>query len=170
MPIPPLLSLNGFGGTPVQVHEILDAVNPVQIGSDVPGPIGAFTLDVATRAQFSGLSKMFKGERYCVTLSGAGDIQVRREDEGGAGAWGVVFTPAAGASLSNAESTGLQIVKFGSTTALLVPAANVTAVFTRGGLGPWLPTPCYLLGGRLPEPHLRGRQPQQQPRHPCLRD
>jgi len=118
MPIPNLLALNAFGSLPLQMHELQGGITPAQIGSDFGGTNRVFTEVTSHRGNHGNFAKTFKGERYCLTLSTT-LAEVRRENEGGAGVWGVVFTHSLTATFTNPEYF-LHIVKDGNDIALVM--------------------------------------------------
>jgi hypothetical protein len=119
MAIPPLLALNAFDTLPLQVHEITGGTSASQIGSNIStGSPAVYVPSVVVKGNHNGHAKTFKGERYCITLT-SGNYHVRREDEGGSGVWGIVYTSTAGASLNGSEFAGLHIVQDGNDIALV---------------------------------------------------
>jgi len=125
MPLPPLLTLNGFGSLPLQVHELIGGTSPTQIGLNLAGTNQVFVPNVGYKGNSNGYVKTFKGERYCLTLSTT-TVEVRRENQGGAGVWGVVY------GFTNLVSTAtpeylMQIVKDGADVALVVVFIRLAA-------------------------------------------
>lgn len=141
MPIPNLLVLNAFGSLPLQMHELQGGVSTVQIGSDLGGTNQVYVPSEAIKGNHGNFCKTFKGERYCLTISTVTG-QVRRENEGGAGAWGVVFTHSVTGSFNGPEYF-LHVVKDGSDIALVMGFACATthnfasAKSNTGQLGSW---------------------------------
>lgn len=124
MPIPPYLALKGKGGAPIQMHEILAGVAPNQLGSDLAGTTG-WARTTQARNQYAKLATNFKGERFCLVPGALGNPEVRREDEGGAGTWGVVFTGAQATQSGTAEThvSGLFAIKDGGNNDIILAFA-----------------------------------------------
>lgn len=119
MPIPTFLALNAFGSLPLQVHEISGGTSSTKIGSDIStGSPAVYVPSEFVKANHSAYALTFKGERFCATGT-AGNYHIRRENEGGAGNWGIVYTPTSGATSNGPEQSGLKIVKDGNDTALV---------------------------------------------------
>lgn len=146
MPIPPLLSLNAFGSLPLQVHELVGGTAPSQIGSNLSGGgLQVFVPGVATKGNMQAHAVTFKGERYCLALSTT--LEVRRENQGGSGNWGVVYTFTVAGTFNSPETLGLKIIKDGGDIALVTgfvrgsgPNQIVFAKSNTGQVGSWTET------------------------------
>ena len=124
MPIPPILTLNGFdGATDRQVHELSAGTTPSQIGSNISGTAN-WPLSSGTRYNHNGFAKTFKNERYCIVKAAGNLASIRRENEGGSGNWGQVGVSTT--TVSNDDCSGLHIVKDSSNNdiALVTVVAN----------------------------------------------
>jgi hypothetical protein len=144
MPIPPLLALNAFDSLPIQVHELVGGTTPTQIGSDLGGAgLQVYVPGAGNKGNMQAHALTFKGERYCIVITTT--LEVRRENEGGAGNWGAVYTFGAAGSL-NEPTYGLKIVKDGGDIALVAYGCGIAAGTVRwaksntGQSGSWTET------------------------------
>lgn len=119
MAIPNILMANIFGSGNVQVAELQAGVTAVQLGSDVSGANKGGAGDEQYKVHQNGVVRSFKGENFALLYdSSAQKVVVCREDEGGSGSWGVVFTGSVAAAEVGATTlpshTGLYIYNDGS--------------------------------------------------------
>jgi len=124
MPPPNLLTISNYGAGNVQVHELAAGTTPTQIGSDLPTAAKTTAPTTTVKTNMSQAVVTFKGERYALAYRSTTPMQVHRENEGGAGAWGTVHTTSPGTLTGGAQKTGLHIVKDGNDVALAFAHTN----------------------------------------------